>query len=107
MQIGRVKSELWLERASAAWNGLRLVCVSIERCDGTAGAEVVAADTIGTSIGDRVILGSSSKVRDKVVGLDAPVITVVLAIVDSEERPDPPKNRLQIETSLHRCKENM
>ena len=83
MQLGKVKGQLWLEQTPPPWRGYRLVSVLVGKTDGSVGAEIIAADTLGARIGETVLVGSSSRVRDVVLGLSgAPIKSVVLAIVD-------------------------
>ena len=87
MQLGRVEDQVWLEETAPSWKGLRLLSVSVQSCDGSFGSEVIVGDTLGARKGELVLLGSSSRIRDRLLGPDAPVKTMVLAIVDELEWP--------------------
>jgi ethanolamine utilization protein EutN len=89
MQLGIVVEQVWLSRTPPPWQGHRLLGIDVERVDGSTGGRVIAADTLGARVGERVIVGSSSRVRDLVVGPDAPFKAIVVAIVDTVDRELP------------------
>ena len=83
MQLGKVKEQLWLEQTAGTWKGYRLVSVVVAKADGTTGAEIIAGDSLGARVGETVLVGSSSRVRDRVLGVPgAPIKSVILAIID-------------------------
>ncbi len=50
------------------------------------GQELVAVDPIGADIGQIVLVGNGSRIRDIVLDDGVPVKTVVLGIIDGENR---------------------
>lgn len=89
MQLGTVVEQVWLSRTPPPWQGHRLLGIDVERVDGSTGGRVIAADVLGARVGETVLVGSSSRIRDLVVGPGAPFKAVVVAIVDTVERELP------------------
>lgn len=99
MQLGLVTEQIWLTQTPANWNSYRLVAIRVAKVDGSAGGEVIAADVLGARIGEKVLVGSSSRVRDLVVGPGGPIKSVVLAIVDRVDWPHPRQRKLLLQES--------
>ena len=101
----RVERRVWGTRRADGLEGITLLEVRPVRLgaaplryDKAAGVEpgaahltdgaIVAADRLGAGVGELVLVGTGSRVRDIVFGDRAPLKTVVLAIVDrAEETP--------------------
>ncbi len=88
MVIGEVVRQLWLCHSAKGWQGYRLVAVKKYKCDGSQAGEIIAVDNLGSRVGEKVIVGSSSRVRDLIIGPGAPVKSVVVAIVDTADVPE-------------------
>ncbi|MBI5507161.1 MAG: ethanolamine utilization protein EutN [Deltaproteobacteria bacterium] len=82
MILGRVIGSTWGARCATSLAGRKLLRVRAD--DG--GAEIVAVDELSAGIGDRVVVGVGSRVRDLTVGAAVPTKAVVLAIVDDVAR---------------------
>ena len=83
MLAGQVVDNIWATRKAEALVGLKLMMVKL--LDGKdEGRLVIAADTIGAGIGERVILCEGSSAR-KMLGHDAiPVDSVIVGIIDED-----------------------
>ena len=81
MLAAKVVDNIWSTRKDEALVGLKFLMVRL--LDGT-DQLVIAADTIGAGIGERVILCGGSSAR-KLMGLDnTPVDSVVIGIIDED-----------------------
>jgi ethanolamine utilization protein EutN len=109
MLLCRVERRIWGTRRADGLEGITLLEVRPVRFGGGDGAPllrydkerglepaagqlgdaaIVAADRLGAGVGELVLVGTGSRVRDLVFGDAAPLKTVVLAIVDrAEEAP--------------------
>jgi ethanolamine utilization protein EutN len=100
--LGRVERRVWGTRRAAGLVGLTLLEVrparlragrlaydkarGLEPDEASLGDEVVvAADRLGAGVGEWVLVGTGSRVRDLTFGDGAPLKAVVLAIVDRAE----------------------
>jgi ethanolamine utilization protein EutN len=83
MLAGQVVDNIWATRKAESLVGLKLMVVRL--LDGsTEGKLVIAVDTIGAGIGERVILCEGSSAR-KMLGQDAiPVDAVIVGIIDED-----------------------
>lgn len=83
MLAGQVIDNIWATRKAESLVGLKLMMVKL--LDGTdEGRHVIAADTIGAGIGERVILCEGSSAR-KMLGRDTvPVDAVIVGIIDED-----------------------
>lgn len=83
MLAGQVVDNIWATRKADSLIGLKLMVVRL--LDGVNdGKLVIAADTIGAGIGERVILCEGSSAR-KMLGQDSiPVDSVIVGIIDED-----------------------
>lgn len=83
MLAGQVVDNIWATRKADSLVGLKLMMVRL--LDGVNdGKVVIAADTIGAGIGERVILCEGSSAR-KMLGQDTiPVDSVIVGIIDED-----------------------
>jgi ethanolamine utilization protein EutN len=83
MLAGQVVDNIWATRKADSLIGLKLMVVRL--IDGVNdGKLVIAADTIGAGIGERVILCEGSSAR-KMLGQDnIPVDSVIVGIIDED-----------------------
>jgi ethanolamine utilization protein EutN len=83
MLAGQVVDNIWATRKADSLVGLKLMVVKL--IDGSSdGKLVIAVDTIGAGIGERVILCEGSSAR-KMLGQDTiPVDAVIIGIIDED-----------------------
>jgi len=83
MLAGQVVDKIWATRKADALIGLKLMVVKL--LDGVNdGKLVIAVDTIGAGIGERVILCEGSSAR-RMLGQDGiPVDSVIVGIIDED-----------------------
>jgi ethanolamine utilization protein EutN len=83
MLVGQVVDKIWATRKADSLVGLKLMVVKL--LDGVSdGKLVIAADTIGAGIGERVILCEGSSAR-KMLGQDSiPVDSIIVGIIDED-----------------------
>jgi ethanolamine utilization protein EutN len=83
MLAGQVIDNIWATRKADSLIGLKLMVVKL--LDGVNdGKLVIAVDTIGAGIGERVILCEGSSAR-KMLGQDSiPVDAVIVGIIDED-----------------------
>lgn len=83
MKIGKVISNVWSTRKDESLTGLKLMIVQLLNTpDKEQGNIVVAVDTIGAGIGERVLLTEGSSAR-RMAGLEsAPIDTIIVGIID-------------------------
>lgn len=83
MLAGQVVDNIWATRKADSLVGLKLMVVRL--LDGSKeGKIVIAVDTIGAGIGERVILCEGSSAR-KMLGQDTiPVDAVIIGIIDED-----------------------
>jgi ethanolamine utilization protein EutN len=77
MTLGTVKGSLWATKKDERLNGHKLMVVHTQNNN-----TVIAIDTVGSGVGDQVILcyGHAAKLTT-----DAPVDAAIIGIVDSLE----------------------
>lgn len=87
MKVGKVIGTIWATRKEEKLAGLKLLLVQpINIVSGSGdGSPIVAADTIGAGVGERVILVGGSSARRAAGGSDTPVDATVVGIVDDME----------------------
>lgn len=83
MLAGQVVDNIWATRKADSLVGLKLMVVRL--LDGVNdGKQIIAVDTIGAGIGERVILCEGSSAR-KMLGKDTiPVDSVIVGIIDED-----------------------
>lgn len=89
MQIGTVVGTVVSTQKHAKLHGAKLLLVQPELPDGTArGTPVLAVDSVGAGIGERVLLVIEGKAAGDALGRKgAPVDAAVVGIVDQLETP--------------------
>ena len=99
MILGKVIGAVWGAREARLLDGMKLLEVRPVRLRGGTGAQMigadlsdpdlggsfVAADMLGAGIGEYVLTGHGSRIRDLTLGRAVPTKVVVLAIVDRAE----------------------
>lgn len=87
MRIGKVIGNIWATKKEEKLAGIKLLIVQpINIVDETnTGTPIVAADMIGAGCGEIVILVDGSSARKAVGGLDVPVDSTVVGIVDGND----------------------
>lgn len=84
MQIGRVTGNVWATRKEDGLTGLKFLFVQLEDPQGSPiETSLIAADRIGSGIGDRVIVTRGSAARFIFKNEDLPIDAVIIGIVDS------------------------
>lgn len=83
MVAGKVVDTVWSTRKADSLVGLKFLMVSL--LDGSEKGElIIAADTIGAGIGERVMICGGSSAR-KMLGYDeVPVDAVIIGIIDED-----------------------
>ena len=83
MLAGQVIDSIWATRKADSLVGLKLMLVKL--LDGSDEEKhIIAADTIGAGIGERVILCEGSSAR-KMLGKDTiPVDSIIVGIIDED-----------------------
>jgi microcompartment protein CcmK/EutM len=95
MILGKVTGSVWGTKEARLLDGMKLLQVRPVLLDGQheeVGADlptpslsktiIVAADDLGAGVGEYVLVGHGSRVRDLTIGAAMPVKDVILAIVD-------------------------
>ena len=83
MLLGRVIGTVTATQKEAALVGGALLVVALEKGSGDlVGTEIVALDSVGAGVGDRVLLATGSAARMASRASTAPVDASVIAIVD-------------------------
>ncbi len=87
MRIGKVIGNIWATKKEQQLSGIKLLIVQpINIVDGTNDrAPIIAADIIGAGSGEIVILVDGSSARRAAGGLDIPVDSTVVGIVDGND----------------------
>ena len=87
MRIAKVIGNIWSTRKEESLNGLKLLVVQpINIVDGTNDkVSMIAVDTIGAGVGERVIIVGGSSARSAVGDMNIPVDATVVGIVDDQE----------------------
>ena len=87
MKLARVVGTVVSTRKEAAVDGLRLMLIAPADEKGVpAGNPIVAADAVGSGVGELVLFASGSSARQTTVTKDRPVDAVIMAIVDAVDR---------------------
>lgn len=85
MLIGKVIDNIWSTRKDEKLRGLKLMVVELETGKGNLQKEIiVAADYIGSGIGDRVIIVTGSSAR-YIFDEQTPVDATIVGIIDNLE----------------------
>ena len=83
MQIAKVLGNLWATKKDERLNGYKLMAVQIK---GNGSKEtVVAVDTIGTGIGEDVLIVRGAMTRNILRDSDTPIDAAIVGIIDSVE----------------------
>jgi ethanolamine utilization protein EutN len=83
MLAGKVVDSIWATRKADSLVGLKLALVKL--LDGSLdGRLVIAADSIGAGIGERVILCEGSSARKMLSNDSIPVDAVIVGIIDED-----------------------
>ena len=83
MLIGTIIGNVWATRKNEELNGCKLMIVEPLQYEGHAKPyPIVAVDTIGGGIGERVLVVSGSSARISVGGGNKPIDHVIVGIVD-------------------------
>lgn len=86
MLLGRVAGTVVATRKEPRLDGLRFLVVEVLKLDRTpTGAFVVAADAMGSGLGEVVLLAQGSSARLTEATREKPVDAVITAIVDTVE----------------------
>lgn len=87
MRIAKVIGNIWSTRKDENLSGLKLLIVQpLNIIDGKHDkVPIIAADTIGAGVGERVIIVSGSSARSAVGDMSIPVDATVVGIVDDQE----------------------
>lgn len=84
MNLGKVVGMVVSTRKESSIEGLRLMLVKILDAEGNeTGAQVVAADAVGSGPGEMVLIAAGSSARQTQQTNNRPVDAVIMAIVDS------------------------
>lgn len=87
MKLARVVGTVVSTRKEAAVDGLRLMLITpADECGAPAGNPLVAADAVGSGVGELVLFASGSSARQTAVTKDRPVDAVIMAIVDEVDK---------------------
>ncbi len=86
MLLGRVVGTVWATRRDPSLDNAKFLLVRQLRLDGTlADSWVVAVDSVGAGVGERVLVAQGSSGRQTEQTKNRPVDAVVMAIVDDFE----------------------
>lgn len=87
MKVGKIIGNIWATRKESRLQGYKLLLVQpLDIIDNTRdGAPLVAADTIGAGVGEKVIFVSGSSARSAAGGDATPVDATIVGIVDDLE----------------------
>lgn len=83
MIIAKIIGSIWATRKVDNLDGLKFVLVEELNGDSSAGRRLVAVDTIGAGIGDRVIISCRFSTRE-VLGNSSPIDAVIIGIIDED-----------------------
>jgi len=87
MRIGYVMGNIWCTRKEESLTGLKLMQVRmLDQLDAdvSQGQIIVAVDTIGAGIGEKVLLVSGSSARKQAHLQDTPVDMLIVGIIDPD-----------------------
>lgn len=83
MIAGKVIDNIWSTRKASSLVGLKFMLVEV--LGGIdAGRIIIAADTIGAGIGERVLVCTGSSARKMLAQDDAPIDAVIVGIIDED-----------------------
>lgn len=83
MIAGKVIDSIWATRKAESLTGLKFMLV--EAIGGKdAGKYIIAADTIGAGIGERVLVCNGSSARKMIGREEMPVDAVIVGIIDED-----------------------
>ena len=84
MNLARVTGSVWMTQKHPAYAGRKLLVLQTESAEGKPqGSEVLAIDTVGAGVGDRVLLLEEGQGARQVLGDPrAPVRSVIVGVVD-------------------------
>lgn len=86
MILGEVIGNVWATKKDEKLNGLKLLVVKPLNFNGTKkDSTMVAADSVGAGIGDRVLIVKGSSARMSNSGEKLPVDATIVGIIDSLE----------------------
>lgn len=86
MIVGNVVGHVWATRKEERLNGLKLMIVRrIDSCTKAELESLVAADSVGAGIGEKVLVATGSSARVAVGGQDVPVDATIIGIIDEME----------------------
>ncbi|CAM2750195.1 EutN/CcmL family microcompartment protein [Hathewaya histolytica] len=87
MIIGEVIGNVWATRKDEKLNGLKLLVVNPINFGSTkkSASTMVAADSVGAGIGDKVLIVKGSSARMSNSGERVPVDATIVGIIDSLE----------------------
>ena len=84
MYLGLVSGTVWASQKTESLGGLRLQIVKQVGPDlKETGASLVAADAVGSGVGDLVLYATGSSARQTKATENRPVDAVIMAVVDS------------------------
>ena len=91
MKVGRVTGQVVSTLKHPHLDGKRLLVVEPEAQSGLAGGPpVIAVDTIGADVGERVLLVDDGAAAREVLGLVGPIRALIVGIVDEVSAGDAP-----------------
>lgn len=95
MQVGRVLGPVVATQKHAKLDGSKLLLVQpLGRDDAPQGAAVLAVDTVGAGVGEKVVLVLDGRAAgDAMRRRGAPVDAAIVGIVDQVETPEPDDGR--------------
>ncbi|NLT94397.1 MAG: EutN/CcmL family microcompartment protein [Clostridia bacterium] len=83
MIAAKVIDNIWATRKAESLRGLKLMLVEV--LGGTEGGRlIIAADTIGAGIGERVLVCTGSSARKMMDNDNIPVDAVIVGIIDED-----------------------
>lgn len=87
MQLAKIIGKVWATKKADALEGQRFALAQMMNAAGQLSPQtLVACDTIGAGVGDTVLIAHGHAAR-LALGRDIPADCVVIAIIDSVERP--------------------
>ena len=86
MFIGVVIGNVWATKKDDQLNGMKLMVVQrIDPADGKRHESIVAADRVGASIGEQVLVVTGSSARMALASPDIPMDAAIVGILDEVE----------------------
>ena len=84
MYLGRISGTVWATQKPESLEGLRFQIVMQVGPDlKETGASIIAADAVGSGMGDLILYATGSSARQTKMTENRPVDAVILAVVDS------------------------